>query len=154
MSKISFLFVLFLFGCTQTIYQPYIGKEMSITGSGGYQMDYIDTSEENNSLPRFLSGKKDYKYTSVIFFRSGLPEKQKCYLLGRVVGDDFSELANEILEAGGNTATMSDIQYDNTFDNNAGVLINKETAGTREVWSSSYSKIIYTFNVFECIDKQ
>ena len=156
MKKILYVLPLALCACQTIDYQTYFGEDMNIKGTGGYQMDYIEIKKVRQSLPEYISGKRNkYKYDSVVFFRSGLPQDEKCRLIGRVAGDDLEDIAEKTLEMGANTATMSLVSFDSKFDDNKGSLISYGDAGIRNVitMTTSYIKTTttYSFNVFECI---
>ena len=146
MKKILFIFCAFLLtACTSPLYRNYVGDKYVI-GQGGFAQEYYSSED------LWLS--KKYPDTGVGFWLSGLPEGQKCKLIGFAQDSDKERLAKEILENGGNIATQSSVSFPVSFEKNEGVLDVSTNGGNVTVhrfgnWGAS-STTYYGYNVFHC----
>ncbi len=148
MKKTIFLvFAIALSGCVKPIYVPYDGTQ-TITGDGGFLDVIVPADNVGRSV---FEKEKDYKYDTVRFYISGLPESKKCTLVGYLAGQSILDTAKIILELDANTATRSSVSLPVKFDNNAGIL---DAVGSATDWYTVYdgsiTKTRTGFNIFEC----
>lgn len=146
MKKVSCIVSLVLLaGCGRPFYVPYVGDKY-IVGQGGFPQVWYESKN--------LWAINKYPDAGVGFWRSGLPENQRCKLIGFAQDSNMERLAKVIIQNGGNIATKSDVSFPISFENNAGTLSVYSGGGNVTVHTftntSASSTTYYGYNVFYC----
>ena len=125
-------------------YCPYVG-EKHIKGQGGFPERWYFAEE--------LGLGKRYPNSGVGFWASGLPDGQKCRLIGYAQSANIKNVAKAILKSGGNIATQSSVSFPISFEKDGGVLNVSSGAGpiTVQVYGAG-TTTRFGYNAFYCTE--
>ena len=136
--------LLSLCACKHAYFYSYTGTDISVSGEGGLFQGRYTTDVLNDDGGVFFGGMKEPDQMVDLWMR-GLPENQKCFLIGFVEGNSYKKIAQKIFEAGGNTGTQTRYSFNARFDNGSG-----DVASTQVSDNDTYALKKNSYNVFYC----